>query len=263
MRTASAIAVVICGLLSVFAAVAATDDVPVRQNADGVITFTNAPGGDVASWTFRTTRSGRYHLRIHATDEVARDSVRVSLTLGDRVQHARHGERIDVPREGELTVRLIEGRPDTVQRIELYPAPEGDPIVQSSDRSITLHARDATIHGTRLRFERDPKKNTLGYWTQATDWASWDFIVKEGGQFIIFAMQGAPGGGSQVDVVCAGQTLKWTVADTGSFHTFTFVELGRVTLDQPGEYTLAVKPQRKAGVAVMDLRQIILVPVLP
>src|SRR5689334_21625962 len=43
--------------------------------------------------------------------------------------------------------------------------------------TILLHSRDAAVHGKTLRYEPQPQKNTLGYWTDAADWASWDFTV--------------------------------------------------------------------------------------
>ncbi len=251
-------------LISVLGLVAAANQTPsVTQDADGVITFTPPqPGSDTPRWSHRTTRTGRYDVVIDV-ERGDRDKVELTFTLAGQSQRARHGDRIDIAREGELAVTIASNHADVVSRITLRPAPEGEPITQAPDRSIMLHARDATVHGTRLRYERDPKKNTLGYWTQPTDWASWDFTVKQGGEFIVFAMQGAPGGGSTVAVTCANQTLDWTVADTGSFHTFTFLELGRITIEEPGNHTLAVKPKTKSGVAIMDLRQIVLVPVLP
>jgi hypothetical protein len=143
---------------------------------------------------------------------------------------------------------------------EAPPAPAA-PVPQADDLSITLHARDAIVHGTKLHFERTPEKNTLGFWTLEQDWVSWDFELKKPGTFVVVAMQGSPGG-SELDLAVGGQTLHWTVADTGSYHTFTFKELGRVTLPAAGPQTLTLKPTKKVGGAVMDLRQIILLPVL-
>jgi hypothetical protein len=37
------------------------------------------------------------------------------------------------------------------------------PIVQSADGVILLHAKNVTIHGTTVRYEPQPSKNTIGY----------------------------------------------------------------------------------------------------
>ena len=47
-----------------------------------------------------------------------------------------------------------------------------------------------------------------------------------------------------------------TVQETGGFQNFVRREIGTVKIDRPGRYTLAVKPRKKPGVAVMDLREV-------
>ena len=64
-------------------------------------------------------------------------------------------------------------------------------------------------------------------------------------------------------VEVAGQTLAFTVEDTGGFQNFKARAIGTVRLDTPGRYTLAVKPRTKAKNAVMDLRAVTLTPAGP
>src|SRR5437016_6528820 len=75
------------------------------------------------------------------------------------------------------------------------------PIVQADDGTILLHARDVTVHGTTVRYEPQPNKNTIGYWTRKDDWMSWDFFVARGGKFEVIVLQGCGkgSGGSEVD----------------------------------------------------------------
>ena len=68
-------------------------------------------------------------------------------------------------------------------------------------------------------------------------------------------------GGSDVAVAIGDQTLSFVVEDTGHFQNFKAREIGTVTLDKPGRYTLTVKPKKKAAAAVMDLRSVTLKPV--
>lgn len=141
-------------------------------------------------------------------------------------------------------------------------APATRPIAQADDGSILLHARDVTIHGKVVRYEPKPEKNTIGYWTRKQDWVSWDFVVAKGGKFHLIALQGCGkgSGGSHVEFAIADQKLEMTVQDTGGFQNFVSRDLGTVEL-APGNYTLSVKPITKPGQAVMDLRQVTLVPI--
>ncbi len=56
-------------------------------------------------------------------------------------------------------------------------------------------------------------------------------------------------------------TLTLTVPATGGFQKFVPQDLGEITLTKPGRYTLSIKPQKKEGVAVMDVRRVELRPV--
>ena len=139
--------------------------------------------------------------------------------------------------------------------------PSTQPVRQASDGSILLHARDVTIHGTTVRFEPDPHKNTVGFWTRKEDWVSWTFDVAEPGKFQVIILQGCGkgSGGSEVQLAVAGQELQFTVRDTGGFQNFVERDIGSVDLTK-GLQTVEVRPLTKPGVAVMDLRQILLKP---
>lgn len=136
-------------------------------------------------------------------------------------------------------------------------------VVQSADGTVLLHARDVTIHGTNVRYEPQPEKNTVGYWTRLEDWVSWDFEIKKAGKFSVEILQGCGkgSGDSEVEFSVGDQTLKVTVQDTGGFQNFVAREIGTIKLAKPGRYTLSVKPKTKPGVAVMDLRQVTFKPV--
>lgn len=140
--------------------------------------------------------------------------------------------------------------------------PATQPVRQSDDGAILLHARDVTIHGTTVRYEPQPNKNTVGYWTRKEDWVSWDFEVTHGGHFDVLILQGCGkgSGGSEVAFAVGDELLRITVQDTGGFQNFVERNIGAVEL-KPGSHTLTVKPLSKPGLAVMDLRQITLRPI--
>ena len=135
-------------------------------------------------------------------------------------------------------------------------------VTQAADGLITLHAKDVTVHGTNVRYEPKPEKNTVGYWSKTEDWVSWEFEVVKAGKFEVEALQGCGqgSGGAEVAFAVGGQVLMLTVEDTGGFQNFVPRKLGVLTLPA-GKHTLVVKPKTKPGGAVMDLRQVTLRPV--
>lgn len=155
--------------------------------------------------------------------------------------------------------------PETVV-VEVLGKPRiaGAPVVvaPADDDSITLAAHDAVTHGRLLRYEPQPHKNTVGYWADETDWCEWKFRGGKRGSYKVILLQGCGKGqgGSAVKVVVAGQTLDYIVEDTGHFQNFVERPAGTIVLDKPGDFTLELRAAKKAKGAVMDVRQVRLVP---
>jgi hypothetical protein len=160
----------------------------------------------------------------------------------------------------ELAARLRAWR-GTVAAQDMRANPDYVPNPQSPDGSVTLPAKTAEVHGIMLRYEPLPHKNTLGYWVRVDDSASWEFQIARPGKFRVEILQGCGtgSGGSEVELAVGEQTLAFTVEETGGFQRFVRREIGMLELDQPGRYTLVVKPIKKPGVAVMDLREVRLI----
>jgi hypothetical protein len=144
----------------------------------------------------------------------------------------------------------------------MKPNPGYVPNPQSADGTVALPARTAEILGVQVRYEPAPHKNTLGYWTRVEDQVRWDFTLTRPGTFAVEALQGCGKGqgGSEVEFDFGGQKLRWTVEDTGGFQNFKARLVGSVTFGEVGRHTLTVRPVRKAGAAVMDLRLVTLRP---
>ncbi len=186
-------------------------------------------------------------------------------------------ELYDLRKDAGESHNLIADKPDVAKELSakldawrkevgaqpMKPNPDYVPNPQAKDGTILLHSRTAEVHGLQLRYEPLPHKDTLGYWTRADDWASWEFTVTTPGTFAVEVLQGCgkDQGGSTVEVSLGEQTLTFTVEDTGHFQNFKAREIGRVTVDKAGHYTLTVKPKKKAAGAVMDLRSVTLKPV--
>jgi len=142
------------------------------------------------------------------------------------------------------------------------PNPDYKPNPQDKDGTITMHARTALVTGIQLRYEPLPNKNTLGYWTNRDDFATFEFTVEKPGTFTVEVLQGcgAKSGGAEVEIAAGDQKLTFTVKDTGGFQNFEAREVGTLKVEKAGRHTLTVKAKTKPGVAVMDLRQIVLKP---
>jgi arylsulfatase A len=186
-------------------------------------------------------------------------------------------ELYDLRRDKGETRNLAGDRPEVVKELAakfdgwrqsvgaqmMKPNPDYVPNPQATDGIVTLPAKFADVHGTQLRFEPSPHKNTLGVWSRIEDFATWEFQVTKPGAFHVEVLQGCgPGqGGSTVEVTIAGQSLTFIVEDTGGFQNFKPRDIGTVRLDEAGRYTITVKPKTKTKNAVMDVRQMRLIPV--
>jgi arylsulfatase A-like enzyme len=168
----------------------------------------------------------------------------------------------------QLAKQLDEWRKEVGAKMP-RPNPGYRPNPQSKDGSITLHARTAVVNGTQLRFEPLPHKNTLGFWTNQNDSATFEFTVENPGLFTVEILHGCGKGSggavvelslSQPGAAAPRASLAFTVAETGGFQNFEAREVGTVEISRAGRHTLTVAAKTKPGVAVMDLRQIVLKP---
>jgi arylsulfatase A len=162
----------------------------------------------------------------------------------------------------QLAAKLAAWRKDIAAQ-QMTPNPAYAPNPQAADGSVTIPASSALVHGEQLRYEPLPHKSTLGYWINADDWASFEFELKQPGSFDVELLVGCGNGsgGSVVVVEVGEQKLEFAVKETGGFQQFQPLSIGRVTLAAAGEHSLAVRCLRKPGPAVMDLRQVRLLPV--
>lgn len=238
-----------------------------------------------AQWSRTGTRWGMYDVSLTyamASPDNFEVTVRINdkvfpLTLRstggwDRSKKLPVG-RVYLPTAGPQTVSVhctkkVDGAVMNLESVSLEPACEGTPPVQADDGSIALHGRDATVRGTSLRYEPTEKKQTLGFWTKATDAAEWTFTVVTAGSFDVEVLQGCgtgQGGSTMAvafDAAGAGslKPITFVVEDTGGFQAFKPRIVGRVNL-AAGRHTLRVQPQSIAKAAACDIRQIRLLPV--
>jgi hypothetical protein len=235
---------------------------------------------DYVTWDYKATRWGKYDVQL-VYSTASPDGTEVEIQIGGaKVSGALKSTgtwyrytTVDLGdvyvNEGEqtLTVKCLKktgGAVINLKAVMLTPTCEGKTPAQADDGVVTLHSRDATVHGTVLRYEPAEKKQTLGYWVKADDGASWNFTLNTPGVYDVEVLQGCGSGqgGSTMAVTAGdGESLEFVVEDTGHFQNFKPRIVGQVNFDDAGEQTLSVQPKTIAKAAACDIRQIRLLPV--
>ncbi len=237
-----------------------------------------AKATDAVSWDFKPTRWGRYDVAVTYSAAGGEGTELLVEIAGKSFTVARPSTgswyryttlpvgRFYLEKSQPFTVKVgcatLKGvAVANLKAVTLLPAPEGEPIAQDATGLITLASSNAITHSVLMRYEPAEKKNCLGYWANPNDWAEWEFAVTRPGIFTVEVAQGCAGGGSKVLVEAGGTKLEFVVENTGHFQNFKPRAIGEVTLKTAGPHTLAVRPQTKSGGAVMDIRQVRLIPV--
>ena len=262
------------------------------QSGDGRIVFltkdavrkvTDAAGTNVTdgsqkpttfTWQYDATRWGKYAIWLTYAAVAAETEIEFEMAgtrIIEKLRSSGSDQRFMTRKLGTLYLPQATSYTPTIRfnsfagqirAVLLTPACEGKPPVQAGDAPIVLHSRDSTVHGTVLRYEPDPKKNTLGYWIHETDGASWKLTVNRPGEYDVEVLQGCGKGegGSDVIVHINSQALPFVVEETGHFQNFKPRIIGRVKLISAGDQTVVVRPKKIARHAALDLRQIRLIP---
>ena len=253
-------------------------DLPKR----GIITFGPADHehSDQAHWEtyvwpkFKAKRWGKYQVRL--TYVLKSASLGMQFRMGDLVKkktlktaytpRKTYIGEVYVAQAGDLPFSMI--TPPTADgsfqlvEVALIPTCEGESVTQADDGSITLLAKDATTWSENMRFEPKPEKNCLGYWTEADDFAEWQFGVTKPGKYKVTVSYGCGGGneGSEVELKHGAQSLKWTTKDTGGFQKWQDVPLGEIEITATGQQRLVIDPVNKVKSAALDVQKVVLTP---
>ena len=216
-------------------------------------------------WGRATAKPGKLYLHLYTWPKDAlelhglKNQVKKACLLAD----PEHKPLQVTQAEGSLRVALPAEAPDklvSVIALDIEGQPEIDTTIrQAVDGSIALRAGNATIHGSKAKYESGGAKDNIGYWTDPADWVSWDFLVTKPGTFEVEITQAcAAGSGGDYTVALGDQQLAAKAKETGNWDQYVTEKLGRLTLDKPGRFTLSLKPRSKTGEAVMNLRAVTL-----
>ena len=230
---------------------------------------------DSIFWNYKATRWGMYDVELTYSLESKKSKIHIQIgdkSINSEIQATNSWYKyntvrlgkIYLPKSGQylIAVKGVEKESAAVMNFKslvLVPTSEGKEIIQSGS-NISLHSRDSKVNGVTLRYEPAQKKQCLGYWSNPSDWASWDFIVKEPGDYTVTVRQGCGRGhgGSKVSIISGTQKLIFNAEDTGGFQNWKNIDIGSIKLKEPGLNILEVRPLDKKSVAVMDIQEIIL-----
>lgn len=174
------------------------------------------------------------------------------------------------------TTNLVDQQPDLVRELGgklstwrhrigaqmMHPNPLYAPNPQHADGIVSLHVRAADIHGTQLRYESPPHRDSLRNWVRKEDWASFEFELAQPRKFDVELVYscGPDDAGSEVELTIGSHVFPMIVQETGAEPKFAPRVIGTVELLRVGRHYLTIKPKTKPGQLVMDLRRVRLLP---
>ena len=142
--------------------------------------------------------------------------------------------------EGTICKFLRTSAPDAVA------ASCGSAVTQTAKRSLDPH-------------ESPGEPANIGYWTEPSAWLSYTFQLRKGGTFDIVLETSAIDDGSKLQLSMGRDKLDVDVPNTGDYAKYEKATARRMKLDEPGVYTLEVRPQER-GWKPVKLRTVTLVP---
>ncbi len=134
---------------------------------------------------------------------------------------------------------------------------------QTPDGTLHLTAEMADIHnrlGSNTQVEMKNNLPNIGFWTDPQSWVEWQFTIDKPGSFAIHIDAANPAADSRAEIRIGEIVRPVSFPPTGDYATFQENRLAIVTLDQPGEYALQIRPVRDAWNPI-NVRSITLKPV--
>jgi alpha-L-fucosidase len=112
-------------------------------------------------------------------------------------------------------------------------------IVQDYDGSVVLAGSEARLHGDTIKYESGEQRDNIGFWTEPSDWADWQFTVTKPGKFDVTAEVAAPEPAA-IELSVGDQKTQGKITATGDYGRFRRMRLGSLEISSPGKTTLAV-----------------------
>ena len=140
----------------------------------------------------------------------------------------------------------------------------GSTTSQASDGTLTLKAADAELLGKTIKLEAKVAGAAvnIGYWWDAKEYVQWQVSFSKPGTFEIVVEYacGPESKGSTYAVIIGDEKLEVVTTATKGWADFATTTVGRIKVAKSGPATVLVKPIKKEGVSMLNLRTLTLKP---
>jgi hypothetical protein len=143
------------------------------------------------------------------------------------------------------------------------------PVIRvRADGMLVLDATEADLNTRAARVEEIGGRQNIGAWTDEHDEVAWDVEPPPAGRYRVeLEMSCQPGSdGDEFVVQIGAHTLRGVTKATAGWSDFVRTRAGEVTIENPteasGRTRIAVRPGGSLRHALMNLREVRLVPVV-
>ncbi len=144
-----------------------------------------------------------------------------------------------------------------------FAAASAAPVQRDATRALLLDAGDATLVGDTIRLVTKPDQTFIGWWSDAADRASWQARFDKPGKYEVSLDVATVHANAEFVVEVGDQTLTSTAPQTGDWHQFQGVSVGRAEIKSPGVQVIQVHARDAASWKPINLRALRLSPAGP
>jgi alpha-L-fucosidase len=241
-----------------------------KVNGEAIYGASASPlkGVKAPAWGRVTQKPGKLYLHVFnwpvdgrlllpVTNKVTRAYLLAAPSQAIQTTARDNGVEISLPKEAIDPIASV---------IVVYVKGEVEPVAvapasQAADGSIRLAAVDAEIIGLDAKLDGDKEPN-VAYWTNAGDCVQWQARIAKPGDFVVtinYACEPSSAG-SEYELAVGKASISGKIQATGNWNDYKVAKVGDIRIAQPGMMTITVRPTKKPGLAVMNLRSITLKP---
>ena len=240
-----------------------------KVNGDAIYATTASPFRRQLPWGRCTQKPGKLYLLVFNWPADGKLMVPVANTIRKAYLLAAPDKTLTTTNADEgVVIQLPATAPDPIASVVVAeiagsPVVLPQPVQASDDGTIKLTAVDADIHGSTARLEGRRELN-IGHWTDPKEYVTWPVRITRAGAYqaeIVYACETDTAGG-EFTLAVADQNLTGRVVGTGEkAGTYKAITVGTLNIQKPLTTEVAVKPTKKPGSIVMNLRSVVLRPV--
>lgn len=134
-------------------------------------------------------------------------------------------------------------------------------IKTAADGTLSLPASACEVYGPELEYM--PEDRALGYWHQTSDYCVWQLDVARAGTYAVLIEWSCdiPQAGNFFELTTGDAKLVNRVPTSGSWQRHLWAQFGQIDLPA-GKTSLSIRPQEGIKGALMDLREVKLIPIV-